>query len=460
MAQLARSARDTVCSASEFILRCPELINRMRRLYIHDGWASSLFEGTLVEGFDLSDVEDDFYTPITRSFIDVLSAGRNLTSVILQRIALTFDMVRSISYLRNLHSLDLIQCPMSMPVVDALLSGSSDSVQLSWAAYNLRLLMDNVAAWYTLLLCPHLRTLCIRSSHRLDLPAPPLTIWSLCRFYPTLERLWLANVDIVELSSFVGWLQISNGADLRLTHFKLHASSGVTDADLSDLLVSLHGLPLQVLVLDGLADGQLTLFNGIAELFPSLIALTVLRRASNRQRKTRLSPWPHASWEYARCLAPLQNLRHFAWNMDYEYFPSTPHGLLQFEEGFPTKEIPFLGRAQEAEEDFFGIDYWTALPFAAYCPSLQTYTITECVVNVTTCRISKAPDGRIISEPPKTLWSGQDSRDVDHWNPRGYDARWKDILPDSAEMKADEEVLLIKQCGALHLNPSCDPKKH
>ncbi|KAF8234020.1 hypothetical protein L208DRAFT_1263869 [Tricholoma matsutake] len=436
MAQLARSSRESVLSASEFLLGRPELINRMRRLNIHDGWSLSLFEGTSINGFDLSDVEDDFYPPITRSFVDVLSAGHNLTSVTLHHITLGLDIVRSISFLRNLHTLDLMLCSLQEDVIDILLSDSSD--ELSWGVYNLRLFMDNDQAWYTLLLCPNLHTLSARSTHTLEMSAPPPDIWPLCKFYPTLERLWLEHVDILDISFYAAWLCTGSASHLRLTHFKLHTLPGVAEVDLDNVLTSLGRMPLQVLVLDGIHEGGFFLFIGIAALFPSLIALTLIRRASNRQLRTSLATWPHASWEYARLLAPLQNLKHFGWNMDYIYSPPTPYGLLRFEEGFPAEETDYLEWAEEINADSFGIDYWTALSFAAYCPSLQTYTITE-RPNVMTCRISRAPDGSIISEVPERLWNDRDSWNINHWNPTGFDGHWQDILPESAERNVDED---------------------
>jgi hypothetical protein len=59
----------------------------------------------------------------------------------------------------------------------------------------------------------------------------------------------------------------------------------------------------------------------------------------------------------------------------YLYSPSTPYGLFQFEEGFPAEPAEYLGWDEDKDADNFGIDYcnidyWTALPFAAYRPSL------------------------------------------------------------------------------------------
>jgi hypothetical protein len=141
---------------------------------------------------------------------------------------------------------------------------------------------------------------------------------------------------------------------------------GVSDADLDDVLASLRDTPLQVLAIDGLAEGEFTLFDSIAENVPSLIALTLLRRASNRQENSKLTTWPHPCWEYAQRLASFQNLEHFGWNMDCISVPATRYGLVHFEEGFPDQND--LSRWAEN----FGADYWTALSFAAHCPTLRT----------------------------------------------------------------------------------------
>jgi hypothetical protein len=157
MAQLARSSRESVLSVSEFLLGRPDLINKMRCLRISNGWRLSEFEETIVGDFSLSNVEQNFYAPINRSFVDVLSAGRNLTSVSLYHITVGLDIVRSLSHLHNLHTLDMKLCGVQAEVVEALLSGSND--YLAWSTYNLQLFMDDARLWWTLALCPNLRTL-------------------------------------------------------------------------------------------------------------------------------------------------------------------------------------------------------------------------------------------------------------------------------------------------------------
>jgi hypothetical protein len=424
MAQLARSSRESVLSASEFLLGRPDLINKMRCLRISHGWRSSEFEETIVGDFSLSNVEENFYAPINRSFVDVLSASRNLTSLSLHNIPVGLDIVRSISHLHNLHTLDLRVCQMQSEVVEALQSGSND--KLTWSTYNLRLFMDDARLWWTLALCPNLRTLSVQSTYAYDMPAPDLHIWTLCKFYPTLERLWLNDINDMDLPSLADWLRIGAASSLQLTHLRLLVRSGASDTDIGGVLASLREMPLQVLVLDGLAEGEFILFDWIVENVPSLIALTLVRRASNRQESSKLSTWPHPCWEYAQHLASFQNLEHFGWNMDTIFIPATPYGLLHFEEGFPD-EIDFCGWAEEQDEAYFGMDYWTALSFAAHCPTLQTYTTTD--RPNTTCRITRSPDGRVISELPEDLWATWDAGNVRRWNPSEFVGHWSPILP-------------------------------
>jgi hypothetical protein len=267
------------------------------------------------------------------------------------------------------------------------------------------------------------------------MPVPDIDIWSLCKFYPTLERLWLNDVDSFNLPFLAAWLGLGAILNLQLTHFRLLMRSGASDAVVGGVLASLREMPLQVLVIDGLAEGEFILFDSIAESFPSLIALTLVRRASNRQRSSELSMWPHPCWEYAQHLASFQNLEHFGWNLHYIFMPATPYGLLHLEDGFPDK-IKFRGWAEHDEESF-GRDYWTALSFAAHCPTLRTYTITD--RRRTTCRITRLSDGRVISELSEGLWKTWDVWNVERRNPSELVEYWPPILPQSAEESNEGE---------------------
>ncbi|KAG5639636.1 hypothetical protein H0H81_008797 [Sphagnurus paluster] len=95
--------------------------------------------------------------------------------------------------------------------------------------------------------------------------------------------------------------------------------------------------PLEVLVLEGLGEAEYTLFEQISHSFPGLIALTLIRRASPRQTRNLTITWPNSSWEYAKHLEGLTQLKHFRWNSDDSTsWSSAP--LRRFEEGFHDKK--------------------------------------------------------------------------------------------------------------------------
>jgi hypothetical protein len=93
---------------------------------------------------------------------------------------------------------------------------------------------------------------------------------------------------------------------LRLTHFKLHMDWGVSDSEIMGLLIALQTAPLEVLVLEGLAQAEFSIFERIVSLFPDLLALTLVRRQNSNQHQNKLAPWPHSSWKYASCFRGFQ----------------------------------------------------------------------------------------------------------------------------------------------------------
>jgi hypothetical protein len=210
--------------------------------------------------------------------------------------------------------------------------------------------------WCTLLLCPRIRTLSVVQFGVATATFPALDplFWQKCRL-AVLERLSLDKIDYRDLDEFTQcqWF-LARGGDsgntttttiitdsgskttspLLLTHFKLHIQWGISDADVLSLLHALHHAPLEVLVLEGLAEAEFVIFKCIASQYPDLLALTLVRRQNPNQHLNKLVVWPHASWEYASCLRGFKKLRHFCWNF---FWDATPRLLLAFEEGFPSE---------------------------------------------------------------------------------------------------------------------------
>ncbi|RDB19528.1 hypothetical protein Hypma_013410 [Hypsizygus marmoreus] len=430
--QLARSSRDQVLSSTSFLLSRPDLMQKMRTLCITDQWSLDVVGGYLPGGFDVSSLEDGFHTAMYNSFTKVLGASTNLTSIKFNSMTLTLDFFRCISQVPCLHTLDFARCHIRSHVRQAL--ESADENALSCSAYNLHLSHTEQTSdlWHVMLACPRLRTLsadCLGGV--MGLPVPDILY--LCTFFSTLEHFYLSSLstDRDTLDILVIWL--SAGPALKnLTHFKFATSLGVPDWRILVILTSLQAPSLRVLALEGLAEAEFSLFEGISECFPELVGLTLIRRASNRQSRTKQLIWPHPAWEYARYMGGFPHLQHFGWNYDdcYNYFSC--ESILRLEEGF-YPEMNYAEILTSEQNEYLGADEYTPRVFAAACPSLDTYASMEFTINW--C-ISRAPNGKISAQVPK---GGRYRLSSQTWDPSGFTRRsWPDVLPEGCEQSRSE----------------------
>jgi hypothetical protein len=271
----------------------------------------------------------------------------------------------------------------------------------------------------------------------------------------------LDNIDYRDLEEFTQWFLTRShdsgnitttttttdsgnktASPLSLTHFKLHMQWGIPDADVLSLLHALHRAPLEVLVLEGLAEAEFVIFKCIASQYPELIALTLVRRQNPNQHLNKLVVWPHASWEYASCLRGFKKLRHFCWNFLTEYWDATPRLLLAFEEGFPSEsektamvtttlcsEQQTSNNNSDASDDlpYFLDSHWMALPFAAYCPSLYTFSLMDHSVDMVCLITRAAKTGRTTLTPKYIPIHSFDSWNIQQWNTSSF--HWPILLP-------------------------------
>jgi hypothetical protein len=252
--------------------------------------------------------------------------------------------------------------------------------------------------------------------------APPDAIRHGFSFSATLERLYLETSDPNDIPVFLGWFRsMATTSPLRLTHFKLFSGIGISDLDMIELLRSIQGPLMQILVLEGLANAGFGLFDIIPEFFPALVGLTLIRR-SNRQVRTRLATWPHPSWEYAKHIARFSHLQYFAWNSNIILSRPATSPLILFEQGFLDDSTPIEIWIKHGFDAFFDEDHWTALTFAAHCPSLQMFSIIiDSARPYSISRLSRTPGGINAEQLPFNIYDLYDSWDVSrtvgHWPP-------------------------------------------
>jgi hypothetical protein len=260
--------------------------------------------------------------------------------------------------------------------------------------------------WYSLLLCSRIRTLSAIQFGIGPFPTPEELFWKQCRLHRR-ERLSLDNTDANDLVALTKFLS-SNNKSVRLTHFKLRRDWGVPDSEIMDLLIALETAPLEVLVLEGLAQAEFPIFESIVSLFSDLVALTLVRRQNRNQHQNKLVPWPHSSWEYASYFRGFKSLRHFCWNFLTEYWDATPTTLLAFEAGFVSPSATTESKSDSNQVDYdpndevpyFLDSHWMALPFAAYCSALETFSLMDRIVDMV-CRINRNPMSGATALAPK-----------------------------------------------------------
>lgn len=352
----------------------------------------------------------------------MLRGAGNLTYLRLHKITIDMDLIRTISYLHNLHTVELSICRVTADVQQALVS---DEIATLWTpVYNLRLLFllgtEDDDLWYLFLLCPQLRTFAAfrpGSSNMGSLPPPPSQIWGRGSSFDTMERLSISGLYFEDNMDFLAWLR-SFPNKPKLTHFKLSSSRGLDDIEIYLILFRL-GAPLKVLIVDGLAEANFSLFRSISNRFPGLLGLTLIRRAGTRQLRCRPVIWPHAPWEYARHMRGFTQLQYFCWNLASQQPSPTTAALLGFEEGFPEPQSDFLGWKDAYDRWDFDDAKWTPVLFALSCPKLQTYSEEQYMTEWQIRRPFSVPISaeRILDEHPIGCWN-TDSDD-----------RWPVIIP-------------------------------
>jgi hypothetical protein len=433
---LAYHSRRELEKNAEFILTSSHIGRRVKKLVLSDEWLVSRRAHPHENNpFSLG---IDFYKSVTQVFSSVLKATTNLSTLVLCNLEINLDLVRKIGEISHLHTLELHLCNVSRMVRRKLAVVHVEPAFICSRISNLRIFMDSSFAethsqWYAILFCPNIRTLSIVQFGVGPYPAPDILFWIFCRL-DNLERLSLDNIDTADLAQLFNFFAISRVSGTFLTHLKLHMDWGISDSLVRALLRAVQRSPLEVLVLEGLAEAEFEAFEEIARLFPELVALTLVRRQNHNQHQNKLATWPHAAWEYAACFAGFKALRHFCWNFRTEYWDATPSTLLAFESDFAHSLASVACHNRHVDFDltdevppYFLDSHWMALPFAAHCPTLQYFSLMDRTVDMV-CRIFRHPTTGATSLTPKyhpthsfVSWN------VQQWNTAGYS--WPSLPP-------------------------------
>ncbi|KAL0070145.1 hypothetical protein AAF712_002635 [Marasmius tenuissimus] len=452
-----------------FLISRPGLAKAVENLDMTDHWK---MDGRRVPAIRPYWDHLAFYTPVNRSLNTFLASSTGLACLSVSHFAVSSDWLRTISQLPKLHTVrfhcaSINDESVEEDILSDRIPPSPQVLSLQW--YEPRYHEEEGAdedeppsresgalgLWHTLLLFPNLITF----NHHL-----PRADGSLCTQAVT-DRCNMFAEGLRRLSIDVVWVFVDgvsrwiNEAALRsmkpctLTHLKLRTDRPISDATIIRLLEAVQQAPLEVLAIEGLKEGSLGLFERIPTLFPDLIGLTLIRRENRFQRNTKLATWPHQSGEYATRFQGFKKLKYFGWNYRISLEESTPCGLVGFEasaleasEKSTKRKGKKKGRRHDHDNDddhdsdydwswLHGLhddDYFSdapnlALPFASYCPTLETmcledrsreyFMVTRGEHGEVTVKRHSYDETRLTTE-----------RD---WNPTGYHDGWRPVLPES-----------------------------
>ncbi|KAF9066977.1 hypothetical protein BDP27DRAFT_1449410 [Rhodocollybia butyracea] len=294
---LVLKARARFLDYSSLLQTRPDIMMRVNTLTFQN--FGRLFSQTLNGSFTPHVLDRDiFLPPITSSLNKTFSLAHNVRVLSLSHLDITCDLMQTLVQLVHLRSIKLSYSMQDDDLPHAIIENElSTCGQTIWAPPIPLLLRED--------------------------SAPPLAM------FKTLQKLFLSHyIDIAFLS--------------------------VTLIAFNHLLGALHSgsASLRILILIGLRDADLVLFECITELFPDILELSLRRKISYRQGPP--LQWRHPTWKYAQYFPRFTRLHHFSWN---QHFLATklPRLMLVFEQQAEIEHqlsiihTPHLNRAELEE---------------------------------------------------------------------------------------------------------------
>ncbi|KAG6874390.1 hypothetical protein C0995_015126 [Termitomyces sp. Mi166 len=417
IATAALNARKDTLAFCDFLENRRELLDRMENLMVADRWVD-LFDQTIIHDRFVSQLDGGkFHKPLYKSLQKIIASSVNLTVLTFSELKLGLNLIICVCNLPKLDNLNLRMCTISKQARRALLL-DTESALVSPVRDLQLIIRSEESLWYAMLFCPRLRNFTVHPFSNAVFP-PPEVIWDKCRFFNTLKCLYLGRLALSRLQTFVEWIQqCSHGNTPCLTHLKIEVELGMTDLSIISFLRAVQGAPLEVLSIDGALQANFHLFDWIAQHFPHLLGLTIIRHSSTRSRRSRFVVWPFPVWQYAQRLSAFSRLQHFGWNNEKLVPEYSTYSLRFLEEG-ALDPRDFIGREEADENECFSredIDIWTPKLFAIHCPTLRTLTLTFMFV---TYRILRLSEGIIeIEDDPRSVIYRE------KWNPSSFFGHW------------------------------------
>ncbi|KAG6860060.1 hypothetical protein C0995_016383 [Termitomyces sp. Mi166 len=406
IATVALDARKDTLAFCNFLENRKELLNRMENLVISNQWID-IFDQTVIQDYPISELDGrKFYNPFYKSLCRIIGSSVNLVALTFINMELDLNLVACVCDLSKLDRLKLHMCRINEQARRALVLDARDAPVST--VRDLEVVVTNdKSPWYAMLFCPNLQNFTVHAFSGVVFP-PPDVIWDKCRFFETLKCLYLGHISLFHLQTYAEWIrQSSHGDTPCLTYLKIEVESGMTDTMVILFLQAVQSAPLEVLSIEGALQADLHLFDWIAQHFPHLLALTIIRHSSTRSRCASFVVWPLQIWQYARCLSAFLRLQHFGWNNETLSPEYSTYSLRLLEQG-GLDYADDAGWDEANENDWFSPeDIWTPKLFAVHCPTLRTFALTFRLI---TYFILRPSEGAIEIERDLSGYSGK-------WNP-------------------------------------------
>ncbi|KAG8842420.1 hypothetical protein FRB91_004202 [Serendipita sp. 411] len=408
----------------------PVVLSSIRILRLRNEWVDQpMFVNPMYEHLEPSAQNPSFYNGIYKKTYSLLRSTTNLTTLKLQGFKITKSMIQSLATLRSLHTVQFYSCSLPASLrKTAVGMREPDSTMMCLSVLNINFGFHNNddATWPVLRFFPNLHNLTIGPfpSRCVDLLGyedaillPDKTMMFLFPLFTTIKRFCINRMESSEIDDLALWMisgfgggfhalnigRLKSFDDLptssNLTHFKLHSVDSIYLDELTNLFSVLKfATHLEVCDLRGIAwycalSGIMAI---VTEVLPGLKHLTLATFVQQDRPEVDIAPplpnrsveWPQPTWTYAPHFTQFKRLESFSWNNRYD--PSyLPKEMKFVEEGYPAwlknvaPDTPWTDGEEDTEEDEeeFKDRTWDeemnpdASMFAAYCPTLRSYTI-------------------------------------------------------------------------------------
>ncbi|KAK0448463.1 uncharacterized protein EV420DRAFT_1566898 [Desarmillaria tabescens] len=387
---------------AHFLLSRPDITSKFQSINVFNNWSSNthLYH---------PDFPPSLFIPsISHAVCVVLHHTVNVTSLSMFGFPLQDHVFQAIAILPSLRTLKLTGCPVESTMGPQLVRVKNLAVHV--------LDEEGLSTWEILTLFPNAVNISFFDTSRSMMElSDSVTLNHLGH----LTRLCLGNLAGETFPDIIHFLH--HTTEYHLTHLKLTFTHPIDDVNFFVLLDELQPHPMENLVIDGLLEGNPAIIRHVSRCLPGLTALSLYRRESQRQQKTRVTcSWPLPPFEYAPCFSMFSKLRYFEWNCALN-FGVTSWSILTFEGndncgpcGAPYK----AWKSKDDDPDDDDSKHLLASVFAAYNPSLQTVTVGSGRISpMASWSISHEGGDTIIEAIPmaKLYSSAQEI-----WNPTEY----------------------------------------